>query len=604
MRRKISSLILISLALLLTLGAGMQGVGTAVATGEEEPGDSEAGFPAGPEQGEVIDPGNMETEPGDNPDGLDEPAEIPAPALFYPASPKTLFSRPAGLTSTGQTDDHGNIEPWGVPGSLRLTKTAEPVEGALNQWKVTLTLEGKDVEVEKTSDIVLLIDRSGSMQGSRMTAAKSAAKAFVNTLLNDPGDTSTRIAVVSFASNVSVNSQLRDATGKQALLTAINSLNASGGTFTQAGIRQAELLLHSSTADYKNIVLLSDGEPTYSYAIRNIQNNTTFFVKIGDEWYTRDDLAKSQYNYDGTVGDGTSMTTRRGFLSSYYYHHGHSAIAESRFIKNSGITIYAVGLSPGASGQDILNRIASPDRSYAATEDDLEAIFQDIAGSISHLAAARDATVTDPMGSMFSIPGITADNYQSKITVNQGTIAYDPAAETITWSIPFVEEGSPAIMSYIVEIHSDATSGVLYPTNKETSVAYTNIYDQTATKPFPIPNAGIEAAGTIVITKQVQNGDSSGKKFPIYVESGSRTWSVLLAHGQSATITGLGVGTYTIREVVPMSYRPVGISPSTVTFTVDNPAAEFTVTVTNKKVDDPWFRDDDEKVNTFKLGTW
>ncbi len=38
-----------------------------------------------------------------------------------------------------------------------------------------------------------------------MAAAKSAATQFVNSLLNDPDDTSTRIAVVSFANGVTVH---------------------------------------------------------------------------------------------------------------------------------------------------------------------------------------------------------------------------------------------------------------------------------------------------------------------------------------------------------------------------------------------------------------
>ncbi len=175
---------------------------------------------------------------------------------------------------------------------------------------------------------------------------------------------------------------------------------------------------------------------------------------------------------------------------------GISAIAESSYAKGSGITVYSVGLSAGTSGQDILDRVASPGKSYSATTSDLNAIFQTIAGEISY--AATDAVVTDPMGEKFSIPGITAANYNSLITVNQGTIAYDPATETITWTIPSVSEGNPATMSYIVEIHPDAVSGVVYPTNDETTVAYTNAHEVDAMKHFdPIPEVGINA-GTIV----------------------------------------------------------------------------------------------------------
>jgi len=67
-------------------------------------------------------------------------------------------------------------------------------------------------------------------------------------------------------------------------------------------------------------VFLSDGEPTYSYAIDKINSNRNpdYFVQLGGVWYTRDDLAESKYDYLETVGNGTSMTTR--ITSSYYYH--------------------------------------------------------------------------------------------------------------------------------------------------------------------------------------------------------------------------------------------------------------------------------------------
>ncbi len=460
----------------------------------------------------VFDPAAVD-DMGDNPDGLEEPQEIPAPDLYYPdrSSGEGSFgawlfsvfgpsSLSKGFSLTGFPDDHDNIEPPN-PGSLALSKTATPVEGTTNKWQVTLTLTG--IDLPTTSDIVLVIDTSGSMGGwsGRMAAAKSAATQFVNSLLNDPDDTSTRIAVVSFANGVTVHQGgFKDVTGKQDLLDAIGGLSAGGGTFTQAGIRQARILLESpnSTADHKNIVFLSDGEPTYSYAIDKINSNRNpdYFVQLGGVWYTRDDLAESKYDYLETVGNGTSMTTR--IASSYYYHHGHSAIAESRFAKESGVTVYSVGLSAGTSGQDILDRVASPGKSYEATNDDLTAIFQAIAGSISF--AATNAKVTDPVGEMFSIPGITAENYEEKIAVSLGTsVIYDTETETIEWSVPFVSETNPATMTYIVEIDPSAVSGVVYPTNGETYVDYTNALDVSARRHFdPIPEVGINA-GTIVV---------------------------------------------------------------------------------------------------------
>ncbi|NMD43770.1 MAG: VWA domain-containing protein [Firmicutes bacterium] len=628
MKKKLLSLVIVSIALLMLLGAGLQDPALAGAAGEE-PAESEAGAPLDSQSEE---PDASETKESGEPDGPVEPVEDPGPDLFYPAVPMRLFSAPQLSGTPIEPDANDNFEPWGVPGSLKLDKKAVPVEGKPNQWLVTLTLEGKDLEVETTSDIVLVIDTSGSMKGTRMSAAINAAKAFVNTLLKE-GDDSTRIAVVSFATDAKVHNEsspFKGYSGKNSLLSTIDGLKADGGTFTQAGLRKARLLLeNSSTADNKNIVLLSDGEPTFSYPIVSVNNklDEDHFSNMGQsgtrgiiiwspvyDYHARDDLGEAEYNYNGTAGGGSSITTLIKTIETgsalggtriyhdYYYHHGHSAIAESGFAWADNITVYSVGLYAGVNGQDILNRIA-PDRSYEATEEDLEAIFQDIAGSITKIAAARNCTVIDPLGDMFSIiPGGSPD-----IMVNRGTAVYDPSSRTITWSDFTVREGHPATMSYIVQIHDNALSGVLYPTNRPTYINYTNVLGDPATKDFPIPQAGIEAAGSIKITKTVQNDDSSGKRFPIYVvrEADGRTWSALLADGETATITGLGVGTYSINEVVPMGYEFISISASSVSFTVENPSAEFAITVANKKVDEPWFRDDDEKTNTFRLaGNW
>lgn len=138
-----------------------------------------------------------------------------------------------------------------------------------------------------------------------------------------------------------------------------------------------------------------------------------------------------------------------------------------------------MGLTPGASGQDILNRIADQGKSYSATTQNLEAIFREVAGTIAY--AATDAVVTDPIGEKFSIPSDA-----SEITCSEGTrVEYDPDEETITWYIPFVSEANPATLSYIVEIDPDAVSGVVYPTNGDTPIELHQCFRQPGSKALP-----------------------------------------------------------------------------------------------------------------------
>ena len=132
---------------------------------------------------------------------------------------------------------------------------------------------------------------------------------------------------------------------KQNLLNDINSLSASGGTFTQAGLRQAEILLAGSNADNKVIVLLSDGVPTYSYSINNPDSWLVYWKK--DDYRTSDAVSKNAYDYGNVVEmelESETCYRYRLFGNDYYYSHGNSAISQSKFAKDAGQTIYTIAL--------------------------------------------------------------------------------------------------------------------------------------------------------------------------------------------------------------------------------------------------------------------
>lgn len=110
-------------------------------------------------------------------------------------------------------------------------------------------------------DVVLVIDRSGSMAGEKLQSAKLAAHRLVGLLR--PGD---RVGVVSYASDVIVPVGLVEpgAGGSAAAMVrvAIDSLSAEGSTFLDGGLSRAAELLGSAAATGRaqRIVLISDGE--------------------------------------------------------------------------------------------------------------------------------------------------------------------------------------------------------------------------------------------------------------------------------------------------------------------------------------------------------
>lgn len=129
-------------------------------------------------------------------------------------------------------------------------------------------------EMVKTSqplDIVLVIDTSGSMSGSKMTNLKNAANSFIDaTAENNRGleqDQQTRLAIVQFASGANTRQQLSYVTDQnvQQYKNTINGFRASGATYAEEGLQRAQSVLDSGgRADVQQIVIFfTDGEPNH-----------------------------------------------------------------------------------------------------------------------------------------------------------------------------------------------------------------------------------------------------------------------------------------------------------------------------------------------------
>ena len=515
-------------------------------------------------------------------------------------------------------EDGINNKIWPQPGSLNINKTGEPVPGTGNQWEITLELEGKNLK--KTTDIVLIIDRSGSMKGDKMTNAKAAAEAFVNTLLNDQSDDNIRIAIVSFADDVTVNSGFQGYSGKQTLINAIEGLQAREGTYTQAGIKQGSELLKGSEADYKNLVLLSDGAATYSYEINDPDSYlelcySGFLLNL---YRTTSSVPEDHFNYSTSVGYGTyEYTLYKSYHDNVryyynYYRHGASAVAEAGFAKNKDQVIYSIALDAGTEGEWTLGNVANPGNYYSTSDPtSLQPIFLEIAGRISY--AATNVIVTDQLGDMYSILGINSSNYNSLIIVSHGTVSYDTSTDTIIWNIGTISEGNHYWMKYTVALDYSADGGKFYLANKPTYVDYKNIDGDNAKKYFPIPEFRLRA---LTFTKSLNNskcGDEN-KEFDIILEGPTgqykRIWAISLKPEESKAIKGLLPGTYTVKEIVPMNFKLVNMSSGAINKISGNSYQlvigendwNVSVNIVNERDNDGWFYDDNENINNFSVG--
>jgi len=106
-----------------------------------------------------------------------------------------------------------------------------------------------------TSDIVLIIDRSGSMSGSKFKKAKEAAKIFIDKVSSDPNN---KIAITTIDANSTLLSPFTN--NFSSLKSKIDSLNISGGTCVQCGVKKANTEIANGRAGFKKVaILLTDG---------------------------------------------------------------------------------------------------------------------------------------------------------------------------------------------------------------------------------------------------------------------------------------------------------------------------------------------------------
>lgn len=290
--------------------------------------------------------------------------------------------------------------------------------------KVTLALSASPDISTNPTDIVLVLDRSGSMAGKPLANMKVGAKKFIEIIeestdgiLDDKIGSGSRIGIVSFADTATKNTQL--ITSVKELNTAIDSLSANGSTNHADAFTKAGELLASST-NHKVIVLFTDGKTTT----------------------------------------------------------GAPPAPIAAALRASGITIYCIGLT-GANGIDIntLNDWATdPDHSHVSvTPDDaaLEDLFADLASNISK-PGATNIVIDEIIHSDFSILNTQKPTKGAINMINSSTLQWTIDRLGVT-----ANEG--ASLEFTIK-HIKSTPGVK-EINK--SIHYTDTEKNTVTFPSP-----------------------------------------------------------------------------------------------------------------------
>jgi Mg-chelatase subunit ChlD len=105
--------------------------------------------------------------------------------------------------------------------------------------------------------LVLVIDRSGSMEGEKLAWTKRAALGAISALPKDA-----QVGVIAFDAEYEWLAPLTNVSEKERIATGVNRLAAAGGTRFYPALEDAYYVLGGSQAGLKHIVLLTDGLST------------------------------------------------------------------------------------------------------------------------------------------------------------------------------------------------------------------------------------------------------------------------------------------------------------------------------------------------------
>ena len=309
-------------------------------------------------------------------------------------------------------------------GEILLSKTASKKDLEKGRSAdVTLTVNANGFTTVDKTDVVLVLDRSSSMDGTPMENTKTAAKDLIELLITDKTKDNTRAAIVTYGSNLltsyTSDSLTNDVTTLKKTIDSIPSSKGGQGTNVHAGLLKAKDLLSSSGTDtQKIIILLSDGEPTYYLGSNNKRCGSGGSDRPDDSW--------------GCIVNGNNRPST-------------VADAEATTIKNSGTKIYTVGFTSGADMTFLGNIASNPTEKYSYTASDYEGLKETFKKIVNDFTTvATDAIVTDIVPAGFQIKEGTLPAVATAIENKDGTT-------TITWKIGDIKSTATNSLTYTVE---------------------------------------------------------------------------------------------------------------------------------------------------------
>lgn len=286
-----------------------------------------------------------------------------------------------------------------------------------DQYKLTLDVTGKVGEADPI-DILLIVDKSGSMEGNGVTNVNNAIKTLKDTLIKANIRAQVKLAVVTFSgmdSRYGYDSLWDDADLAKNW-TDLNSFTwrlneTGGGTNWQAGIKKGEDVLKTGSGTKKYVVFLTDGNPTFRY------NESGKTVGEGND-------DSQGYNYNAAITEWNSSPTLKAATGKY--------VIDATPTGSANCKTLAQTLSGNAADYLTENYLKGNN------EESIKNSFNKIAKAITY-ASYNNVTITDTLSDYAEFK--TKDvNGRPVIKVYKGTKTYTKDTSGTITGIQSVEQ--------------------------------------------------------------------------------------------------------------------------------------------------------------------
>lgn len=207
----------------------------------------------------------------------------------------------SSVTVKSTTLDYSKSE----EGSWQYTKSAKWI--SKGKARINIKLETKEMLKSNYTDVILVLDTSGSMQGSKLTQVQSD----VNELINDTIPKGNKISLITFNDTATIVNDFTNDTS--VLQKSINNLTTSGETnYYQALVKADEILSTYTKEDNRNCVVLflTDGLPTLETP------SEVGEYKLLKEKYDYLSINGIQYELGDTILTGIKNITDNQFIAN------------------------------------------------------------------------------------------------------------------------------------------------------------------------------------------------------------------------------------------------------------------------------------------------